>query len=129
MANVMADRAIENGTVATIDTPIPAKRRKLMALNPPLKDPESMNPLTMPAPTTPPIWQWVVETGIANSFKLAMRTVTAATHSTQKPMEDVIRLVDLDPIICITRLPYNINPREIPRPPYSKRKYGLESAL
>eukprot|EP00090_Calanus_glacialis_P043341 TRINITY_DN76727_c0_g1_i1.p2 TRINITY_DN76727_c0_g1~~TRINITY_DN76727_c0_g1_i1.p2 ORF type:complete len:104 (-),score=14.97 TRINITY_DN76727_c0_g1_i1:148-435(-) len=95
----MADRAIENGTVATMETPIPANRRKLMALIPPLSDPESTNPLTIPAPTTPPIWQWVVETGIANSLKLAMRTVTAATHSTINPMEEVILLVDLDPII------------------------------
>ena len=41
----MAEKAMENGTVAIMETPIPAKSRKLIAFNPPLTEPESKKPL------------------------------------------------------------------------------------
>ncbi len=36
-----------------------------------------------------PTWQWVVETGMANSLEIPQTsTVTAAIHSTQNPLAD-----------------------------------------
>ena len=42
---VIAEKAIEKGTVAIIETPIPAKRRKLIACKPPLMELVSKMPL------------------------------------------------------------------------------------
>ena len=81
-------------------------------------------------------WQCVVDTGMATASRLAMSTVTAATHSTQKPMDEVILLVTREPIIVITLrgtsgpaalsntrlLPYSTRPSAIPMLPYSNRK-------
>jgi hypothetical protein len=41
-----------------------------------------------------PTWQWVVETGMANSLEIPQTsTVTAAIHSTQNPLADKFSII------------------------------------
>ena len=124
---MMADKLRLKGTVAAQLIRMPDSNLRLIARHAPTKDWVSTKPFAIPAPTTPPIWQWVVETGIAISLRLAIRTVTAAIHSTQKPREEVIFPVLSDPMVMITLLPNIPSPREMPSPPKARIHMGMES--
>ena len=127
MTKIMADKLRLKGTVAAQLIKMPESNLRLIARQAPTKDWVSTKPFAIPAPTTPPIWQWVVETGIAISLRLAIRTVTAAIHSTQKPRDEVIFPVLSDPMVMITLLPNIPSPREMPSPPKARIHMGMES--